>query len=471
MQMVAHDPNQPEMWLEFLKARFGGDGGRTLVRNTNRDSREVHPQVEIFTLLRTDDRFRHVVLAEYKRWRQENAEDEKDEKDGAAKEPVRMKSDIPVPEGARDIQKVMKGSGHELYLVGGAVRDHLLGKKPKDFDLATGAPPDEVIKLLSQDGRFRVQDDPKGKQFGVVLVNDAEGNEYEIATFREDVGEGRRPDAVKFTTIDEDVSRRDLTINALFYDLDTNEIVDYVGGIDDVKNGIIKTVGKPADRFREDKLRVMRVLRFAGRLGAEIDAETAKAIKDDPDLHQVSPERIHDEFTRGISSAKDPKHYLGMVEELGLFDQVFPGLDVGKQYLDTPDPTMQMVSLLRDNKPKNIQRVLRKMKYEKDEINKLLFLLKTRDLSPEEAVALKKVYTTLKNTKELEMGPSDILESADALGKPGRDEAEAFVNFAEAPPVLTGDELMARGMKPGRELGQAIVKAEREAYEALLGGT
>ena len=466
MQMAAHDPNQPEMWLEFLKARFGTEGGRTLVRNTNPDSRDSHPRVEVFTLLHTDDKFRRVMLAEYKRWRQENAEDEKG---GAAKEPVRMKSDIPVPEGARDIQKVMKGAGHELYLVGGAVRDHLLGKKPKDFDLATGAPPDEVIKLLSQDGRFRVQDDPKGKQFGVVLVNDSEGHEYEIATFREDVGEGRRPDEVKFTTIDEDVTRRDLTINALFYDLDTNEIVDYVGGIDDVKNGVIKTVGKPADRFREDKLRVMRVLRFAGRLGAEIDAETAKAIKDDPDLHQVSPERIHDEFTRGISSAKDPKHYLGMVEDLGLFDQVFPGLDVGKEYLDTPDSTMQMVSVLRDNKPKDIQRVLHEMKYAKDEVNKLLFLLKMRDLSPEEAVELKKVYKKLKKTADLEMEPSDLMEAASALGKPGTDEVKAFVNFAEAPPALTGKELAQRGVKKGPEMGIAIAKAEREAYEAMLG--
>lgn len=462
--MAARD--KPELWLKFLKARFGAQGGRTLVRNTNPDSRDTHPRVEVFTLLQTDDRFRRAMLAEYRRWRQQQKSDKPED---SGKEPVRLETDIPVPKGARDIHDLFQAAGHELYLVGGAVRDHLLGKKPKDFDLATEMQPDAVIKMLSEDGRFRVQDDPKGKQFGVVLVNDDEGHEYEIATFRTDVGEGRRPDEVQFTTIDEDVKRRDLTINALFYDLDSGEVVDYVGGIDDLKNGVIRTVGKPADRFREDKLRVMRVLRFAGRLGADIDAETAKAIKDDPDLHQVSPERIHDEFTRGISSAKDPKHYLGMVEDLGLFDQVFPGLEVGKQYLDTPDSTMQMVSLLRDNKPKDIQRVLHEMKYAKDEINKLLFLLKMRDLSPEEAVKLKKAYRNLQNTTGVEMNPSDVLEAREALDSPGRQETEAFVNFAEAPPALTGKELVQRGMKKGPEMGKAIARAEREAYEAMLG--
>jgi len=466
MKMGAHDKSQPELWLKFLKARFGAQGGRALVRNTNPDSRDSHPRVEVFTLLQTDDRFRRVMLTEYKRWRQDR---KKEDDGGAKKQPRRMKSDIDVPQGTLDIRDVMKDAGHELYLVGGAVRDHLLGKKPKDFDLATEAQPDEVIRLLSRDGRFKVEEDPKGKQFGIVLVHDNEGIEYEIATFREDVGEGRRPDEVKFTTIDEDVTRRDLTINALFYDLDTNEIVDYVGGIDDLKNGVIKTVGKPADRFREDKLRVMRVLRFAGRLGAEIDAETAKAIKDDPDLHEVSPERIHDEFTRGIATAKDPKHYLKMVEDLGLFDQVFPDLEVGKQYLDTPDSTMQMVSLLRDNKPKDIQRVLHQMKYAKDEVNKLLFLLKMRELSPEEAVELKKIYRKLQNTEGVQMGASDVMEGAKALGKPAADHAKAFVNFAEAPPALTGKELMERGVKNGPEMGLAIARAEREAYEAMLG--
>jgi len=463
---MANTQKPPKLWLEFLQKRFGPKGGQELVPNTNRESKERFPKVEVFTLLQTDDRFRRVLLNEYRRWRQER----KSEKSkGTKKEPLRVKSDLPMPQGARDIHNLFKAEGHELYLVGGAVRDHVLGKKPKDFDLATEVPPDEVIKILEKDSRFNKRIDLTGKAFGVVRVHDPEGEEYEIATFRQDIGEGRRPDEVKFTTIDEDVSRRDLTINALFYDMDTNEIVDYVGGIADAKNGVIKTVGKPADRFREDKLRILRVLRFAGRLGAKIDPETEKAIKDDPDLHEVSPERIHDEFSRGIATAQDPKHFLEMIEEMGLFSQVFPGLEISKQYLETPDPTMQIVSVLRDNQPKKLRKVLHSMKYSDAQIQKILFLLKMRDLNPDEAAELKKVYKKLQSMEKAEIGASDLMEAANALGKPGRDEAKAFVNFAESPPALTGKELMDQGMKPGPEIGKAVAKAEREAYEAMLG--
>lgn len=449
----------PELWLKFLEQKFGAQGGRTKVPNTNRDSRDKHPKVEVFTLLRTDNRFRSQVLQEYRRWRKELAEQARK---GTRRTPIRMKSEIEVPKGAHAIHDLMKDAGHQLFLVGGSVRDHVLGKKPKDFDLATEAPPERIIDILSKDKRFKDKLDLTGEQFGVVRVRDPEGEEYEIATFREDIGEGRRPDEVKFTTIDEDVSRRDLTINALFYDMDTKEIVDYVGGIKDAKEGVIRTVGRPKDRFREDKLRILRVVRFAGRLGAEIDSETTKAIKDDPDLHEVSPERIRDEFVRGIASAKDPKHYLKMMQELELFDQVFPNLKVSKTYLDTPDPTLQMASLLRDNKSKDIERVMREMKYTKDEVQKVLFLLKMRGLEPESAYDLKKIY------KKLKVNSPEALAAAKALGKPELDQVKAFVNFAESPPALTGKELVERGMKKGPEMGRAIAKAEQEAYEALL---
>jgi tRNA nucleotidyltransferase/poly(A) polymerase len=452
--------NMPELWLKFLEQKFGSEGGQAKVQNTNLDSRDKHPKVEVFTLMKTDDRFRAQLFQEYRRWRQAlKAQAAK----GTRRTPIRMKTKIDMPQGARDLQKLLKDAGHELYLVGGAVRDHVLGKKPKDFDLATEAPPERIIDLLSKDPRFKDKLDLTGEQFGVVRVRDPENEEYEIATFRQDVGEGRRPDEVKFTTIDEDVARRDLTINALFYDMETGEVVDYVGGIEDAKKGIIKTVGRPKDRFREDKLRILRVVRFAGRMGAEIDAETSKAIKDDPALDQVSPERVRDEFVRGIASAKDPKQYLKLMEELGLFEQVFPGLKVSKTYLETPDPILQMTSLLRDNKQKDIEKVMRKMKYTRDEAQKVLFLLKMRSLDAAGAYDLKKVY------KKLKLNAATVMAAARALGRPSLDEVKAFVNFAEAPPALTGKDLIDRGMKKGPEMGKAIAKAEQEAYEALLG--
>jgi len=456
---MSSEKTEPKLMDKFLQHKFGPEGGSTLVKNTNPDSRDSDPDVTVNTLRKTDEKFDKKIQYEYEVWRKELADRAKK---GIRKNPIRMKADIKVPQGAKDIHKILRDAGHELYLVGGSVRDHVLGKEPKDFDLATEAPPERIINLLSKDKRFRDKLDLTGEQFGVVRVRDPEGEEYEIATFREDVGEGRRPDEVKFTTIDEDVARRDLTINALFYDMDRNEIVDYVGGINDAKNAVIKTVGRPKDRFREDKLRVLRVVRFAGRLGGEIDAETSKAIKDSPDLKDVSPERIRDEFVRGVASAKDPKHYLKLMSELELFDQIFPDLKISKMYLDTPDPILQMTSLLRDNKTKDVEKTLREMKYSRDEIQKVLFLLKMRGLKPESAYDLKKIY------KKLKLDNPTILAAARALGKPNLDEVKAFVNFAESPPALTGKELVDRGMKKGPEMGRAIAKAEQEAYEALL---
>ena len=134
----------------------------------------------------------------------------------------RIKFDLPIPLDIQKIKDVFKKNGFKLYVVGGAVRDALLGKTPKDFDLATDAVPDKVEEIMSKAG-FRTL--PTGKAFGVINVFTDQG-EYEIATFREDIGSGRRPDAVSFTDIEGDVKRRDLTINALFYDIDTKEIVD-----------------------------------------------------------------------------------------------------------------------------------------------------------------------------------------------------------------------------------------------------
>ena len=156
-----------------------------------------------------------------------------------------------VPSDILDLHKLFKKNGKELFIVGGAVRDALLGKKPKDFDLATDAFPAEVIEIVTNAGYTTTGE--VGHQFGVVIVNvpsDPAG--VEVATFREDIGKGRRPDAVEYSTIDKDVLRRDLTINALLYDMGTEEVVDLVGGLEDIKNSKIRTVGVAADRFAED---------------------------------------------------------------------------------------------------------------------------------------------------------------------------------------------------------------------------
>lgn len=171
-----------------------------------------------------------------------------------------------IPQSIKDLHELFKKADKKLYLVGGSVRDFLTGDVPKDFDLATDAHPDEVLNIV--DGyRTNLQ----GRAFGVVVVytKDQPGG-IEIATFREDnydskLGKTRNPD-VKYTTIEQDVLRRDIRINGLFYDLDKREIIDLVGGIDDIKNRVIGMIGDPDLRIKEDPLRILRAIRMACRL-------------------------------------------------------------------------------------------------------------------------------------------------------------------------------------------------------------
>ena len=166
-----------------------------------------------------------------------------------------------IRQSVKELHELFQSAGKKLYLVGGSVRDFLTGDKPKDFDLATDALPDEVLEIVGDKFRTNLQ----GKAFGVVVVYTKEVPEgMEIATFRSDIydgqlGKSRNPD-VKFTTIDQDVLRRDLRINGLFYDLDKKEIVDLVGGIDDIKNGVIGMIGDPDLRIKEDPLRILRAI-------------------------------------------------------------------------------------------------------------------------------------------------------------------------------------------------------------------
>lgn len=169
-----------------------------------------------------------------------------------------------IPESVKDLQKMFSDKGKKLYVVGGAVRDFLKGDKPKDFDLCTDALPDEVLEIIGNDYKTNLQ----GKSFGVVVVyTDDQPMGMEIATFRSDTYDGKsRNPKVEYTTIDKDVERRDLRVNGLFYDLEKREIVDLVGGVDDIKNNIISMIGDPDSRIKEDPLRMLRAIRMSCRM-------------------------------------------------------------------------------------------------------------------------------------------------------------------------------------------------------------
>jgi tRNA nucleotidyltransferase/poly(A) polymerase len=372
--------------------------------------------------------------------------------------PIRQSIDLRIPADLADIHKRMKGRGKKLYVVGGAVRDTLMNKSPKDYDVATDATPDEVIKILQSHGRLKL--DLTGKSFGVVRVKTPEGGEYEIATFREDIGKGRRPDAVSFSDIQTDVKRRDLTINALFYDMDTGEAVDYVGGIKDIEDGVIRAVGDPAERFDEDRLRILRAVRFAARMGSDLDPETKHAILDDNDLIDVSPDRIKDEFFKGIKSAKDPQHFLDLTGELKLYDQIFPGLKISTKSGASKTPAVQVALLLDENNPSDITAALKPMRYSKREMTDIIFLVKFKNITKETAPDLKKIF----NVQSIQ--PAHIEEYSASRGKPSQKAVQAFLKFATAPPAANAQDLMSQGLK-GAEIGVALSKAEEEAYAGL----
>jgi|APGre2960657404_1045060.scaffolds.fasta_scaffold00065_9 tRNA nucleotidyltransferase/poly(A) polymerase len=341
--------------------------------------------------------------------------------------------EIPMPNDIMVLNDLFKKHNKKLYAVGGVIRDFLIshfhmagkGSGPKDVDLTTDATPDQITAILkSQDSlRHGIKVLPKGEAFGVIsaILN---GNEYEIATFREEYydpisGDGRRPDKVSFSTADKDASRRDLTMNALFYDIDKKTILDFNTtngkgqGIEDIKNLVARPVGNPYDRFREDKLRVLRLIRFFSRFNAnrikdQLDSDTLGAIEKYKTLEGVSGERIVAEFMSGFKSAKDKSSYLKNYQELGLFPAVLPGLIVNTQNIESVKSfPASLAFILRDNtEPTEVRKKLSALKYTNDVSDKVELLLKLNNLETSPIIPLIKRKEILQGSKD------DILEFA-----------------------------------------------------------
>jgi len=246
---------------------------------------------------------------------------------------------------AISIVRTLRERDHKAYLVGGCVRDLLLGREPADYDVATDATPEEVMRIFPD--TYAV-----GAQFGVVLVPlperdvaidvtcrdvtcyvSSKANVVEVATFRSDIGysDGRHPDQVRFSKDPrEDVERRDFTINGLLLDPVTNEVLDFVGGRKDLEAGIIRSIGDPDRRFAEDKLRMLRAVRFAARFGYTIEPRTFQAIqKTASQIDQVSQERVRDELTRMLTEGHARQAFL-LLDESGLLREVLPEIEAMK---------------------------------------------------------------------------------------------------------------------------------------------
>lgn len=362
-----------------------------------------------------------------------------------------------VPSDIIDLHKLFQKNGKELYIVGGAVRDAIMGKKPKDFDLATDAFPEEVVKMVQDAGYSTIGE--VGQQFGVVIVQiPSDKNGVEIATFREDLSGGRRPDAVKYSTIDKDVLRRDLTINALFYDIGRGEIVDLVGGLKDIQDQKIRTVGAAADRFAEDPLRKLRALRFAGRTGSKLEKETADAILTDNSLEGVSPERIRDEFKKSIESAKKPVDYLNMVSHFSLWDIMFPNLVISTNFVNTNTWPIQLTHLFDMNSNDMIKKEMNRMTFTSDEVNAVVFLKNLRDLKPENVFDLYKQWVTTKVDK-------DVITQFAKINRLDLKQIKAFLKYK---PTTDGNWVMREFGVKGPQIAQKIKEIEAEKYKKTI---
>jgi poly(A) polymerase len=416
-------------------------------------------------------------------------------------------------EFALDVVRRLHQAGHQALWAGGCVRDELLGLTPKDYDVATDARPNEVKTLFRRHVTV-------GESFGVVKVlgpRQASGEvlQAEVATFRTDCGytDGRRPDEVEFSSPREDALRRDFTINGMFFDPLKQELIDYVGGQDDLRVRILRAIGDPALRFQEDKLRMLRAVRIATRFELEIDPATAAAIRAmAPEIRVVSVERIATEL-RELLVHPQRVRGLNLLLELGLVGPIVPellpmkGLPQGSPHEPTgdlwdhvmavmdllgPDPsfTLTMAALLHDvGKPRTVGRTPDRYTFHSHEhvgarmANDLGRRLKLANSERERIAWLVEKHQYLADARRLR--PSKLktilihpgiqellaLHRADALAS-GRsaDHVEyceqLLREWTEAdltpPPFITGDDLKARGQQPG-PLFKKLLDAVREA--------
>ena len=369
-----------------------------------------------------------------------------------------------IPQSVKDLHDLFQSASKKLYLVGGSVRDFLTGDKPKDFDLATDALPDEVLEIVGKKFRTNLQ----GKAFGVVVVFTDEVPEgMEIATFRQDVSKGRNPEVKLGVTIEDDVKRRDLTYNSLFYDLDTKQIVDLVGGKEDLQSGITRMVGDPIERFDEDSLRILRAFRFSSRYQHPLHKDTEKAIEKrkqleniDPDtgeMKRISQERIIEELKKAWKQAKDYNYYLNFFTKFNMWNEVFPGSNINTNLVNSKDFVVVIANLFKNESTTGLEnKMVQEYKIEIELATKVVFLLTLLSFKIED------VFDIYKKRQQCSITDDTILEWIKLM-----DLSDEVIKFVSYKPSVSAEELMSQGFK-GKELGIEIKRLEVEKFKQML---
>ena len=370
-----------------------------------------------------------------------------------------------IPQSVKELHELFQSAGKKLYLVGGSVRDFLTGDKPKDFDLATDALPDEVLDIV--DGKFRTN--LQGKTFGVVVVFTDEVPEgMEIATFREDLSKGRNPEVKLGVTIEDDVKRRDLTYNSLFYDLDTRQIVDLVGGKEDLQSGITRMVGNPIERFDEDSLRILRAFRFASRYEHPLHKDTESAIQKRKQLENINPEtgemkrisqeRVWEEMKKAFKQAKDYNYYLSFFTKFQMWDEVFPGANINTNLVDSKDFVVVIANLFKNESTLGLtDKLAQEYKIELELATKVTLLISLLNFKVED------VFDIYKKKQQCAITDATILEWL----KVETIDTNELVKFVEYKPSVSAQELMSQGFK-GKSLGDEIKRLEIEKFKQMI---
>jgi poly(A) polymerase len=414
---------------------------------------------------------------------------------------------------ATSIVRRLRDEGHTAYFNGGCVRDMVRGIEPHDYDIATTATPAQIQQLFPRTVAV-------GAQFGVVLVLEGE-HQFEVATFRSDEAylDGRRPTGVRYGTPEEDARRRDFTVNGLFYDPLANQVIDFVGGRADIERRIIRCIGEPQARFTEDKLRLLRCVRFAANLGYEIEPATFAAMRAMADqIRVVSAERIREELTKLLTRGHAGRG-LELLDNAGLLNVVLPEVAAMKGVEQPPEfhpegdvfqHTKLMLDLLPPNssvvlafavllhdvgKPRTFERapdrirfnehdrvgaeiteqILRRLRFSNDELAKIVLCvaehMRLQFVQQMRPAKLKRILARETFPVELELHRIDCVASHGNLDNYEflkRKAAELPPEVIKPAPLLTGHDLLALGLTPGPLVGQILSEVEEAQLEERL---
>jgi tRNA nucleotidyltransferase/poly(A) polymerase len=427
---------------------------------------------------------------------------------------LREQEPSPMKKIAGNIVARLRDAGHIAYFAGGCVRDIVRGQTPKDFDIATDAPPEAVQKIFGR--TYAV-----GAHFGVIVVLE-NSFQFEVATFRSDdvYVDGRRPLKVHFSSPEEDARRRDFTINGMFYDPVAEEVIDFVGGRADLEAKLVRAIGEPAQRFAEDRLRMLRAVRFATVLDYQIDRQTWDALRANAAaINEISAERIREELVRIFLSPNRVRGW-DLLDSSGLMQAILPEVSAMKGCAqpeqfhpegDVFEPTRLMLGLLPAEvslplvfsvrfhdvaKPSTAQvdetgrirfnghdrigaemtaQIMERLRFSRAEIDATVEMVGQhmvfKDVPKMRVAKLKRFMARPTFADELELHRVDcesshrMLENYEFLLR----KREEFANEPIIPPpLLRGDDLIALGLKPGPKFGEILEAVETRQLEGTL---